>query len=95
MDADSSGRGFGLRPGVFDFFSGLLVALTLRALLCLGGTFSAGFGLAAAAVTLALTLRGLLCNGGSFCTVVGLAAAAAFMVIVIDLCPLVSNVTLM
>jgi hypothetical protein len=47
VDVDS-GRGVGLRPGRFDFFSGLLAALTLRALLCLG-SFCTGVGLAAAA----------------------------------------------
>jgi hypothetical protein len=45
-----SGRGVGLRPGRFDFFSGLLAgALSLRALLCLGGSFCTGVGLALAA----------------------------------------------
>jgi hypothetical protein len=47
VDVDS-GRGVGLRPGRFDFFSGLLAALTLRALLCLGGSFRTGVAAAAA-----------------------------------------------
>jgi hypothetical protein len=97
VDVDS-GRGFGLRAGLFNFFSGLLIALrtlalTLRGLLCSGASFCTGVDLAPAAVTLALTLRGLLCNGGSICTGVDLAAAVLFMVTVIDSVAAVANVT--